>query len=189
MTTRRSSASSARSSHWSTRPNGRQSAHGAALGVGGIFLRARDPEGAGRVVRDSLGIETFDDSGNGAPWMTEAGVTAFSAHAAGHGLLRPARAAGAWSTSASRTLTRCSPNCAPRARRCEEPQDYEGIRPLWLGDRPGRQPLRAMAAGGRRLGKSPPDRFCRSMTQGGAQRRPDGRPGARDTGRWAQLCC
>ncbi len=53
-----------------------------ALGVGGIFFRAKDPKALAEWYRDNLGIETFDDAGNGAPWMTEAGVTVVSAHAA-----------------------------------------------------------------------------------------------------------
>ena len=53
-----------------------------ALGIGGIFFRAKDPKGLAEWYRDALGIETFDDAGNGAPWMTEAGVTVVSAHAA-----------------------------------------------------------------------------------------------------------
>lgn len=44
-----------------------------ALGVGGIFLRARDPKMLAEWYRKNLGIETFDDAGSGAPWMTEAG--------------------------------------------------------------------------------------------------------------------
>jgi predicted enzyme related to lactoylglutathione lyase len=53
-----------------------------ALGIGGIFFRARDPKQLAEWYRDALGIETFDDAGNGAPWTTEAGVTVVSAHAA-----------------------------------------------------------------------------------------------------------
>jgi glyoxylase I family protein len=52
-----------------------------ALGVGGIFFRARDPKGLAQWYRDALGIGVFDDAGNGEPWMTEAGATAFSTHA------------------------------------------------------------------------------------------------------------
>jgi glyoxylase I family protein len=52
-----------------------------ALGVGGIFFRARDPKALAEWYRNNLGIETFDDAGNGAPWMTDAGPLAFSAHA------------------------------------------------------------------------------------------------------------
>ena len=52
-----------------------------ALGVGGIFFRARDPKALAEWYRTALGIDVFDDQGNGAPWMTEAGMTAFSTHA------------------------------------------------------------------------------------------------------------
>jgi predicted enzyme related to lactoylglutathione lyase len=53
-----------------------------ALGIGGIFFRAREPRKLAEWYRDALGIETFDDAGNGAPWMTAAGITVVSAHAA-----------------------------------------------------------------------------------------------------------
>ena len=53
-----------------------------ALGVGGIFIRARDPKALADWYGANLGIDTFDDQGNGSPWMTEAGTTVFSAHAA-----------------------------------------------------------------------------------------------------------
>lgn len=52
-----------------------------ALGIGGIFFRARDPRALAEWYRDALGIETFDDAGNGAPWMTQAGITVVSTHA------------------------------------------------------------------------------------------------------------
>lgn len=53
-----------------------------ALGVGGIFFRARDPKALAEWYHLALGIETFDDAGNGAPWLTDAGNLAFSTHAA-----------------------------------------------------------------------------------------------------------
>ena len=52
-----------------------------ALGIGGIFFRARDPKALAEWYRSALGIDVFDEQGNGAPWMTGAGVTAFSTHA------------------------------------------------------------------------------------------------------------
>jgi len=49
-----------------------------ALGIGGVFIRSRDPKALAEWYRNALGIEMFDDEGNGAPWETEGGVTAMS---------------------------------------------------------------------------------------------------------------
>jgi len=49
-----------------------------ALGIGGFFLRSRDPVALARWYREHLGIETFTPDGAGAPWLQEAGPTAFS---------------------------------------------------------------------------------------------------------------
>src|SRR3954447_13483662 len=52
-----------------------------ALGIGGVFIRSRDPKALADWYRNALGIEMFDDEGNGAPWETAGGVTAMSAAA------------------------------------------------------------------------------------------------------------
>ncbi|MDX1611377.1 MAG: VOC family protein, partial [Candidatus Thermoplasmatota archaeon] len=46
-----------------------------ALGVGGVFFRAKDPEGLAAWYERTLGI---DQPGQGMPWMSEGGVTVFS---------------------------------------------------------------------------------------------------------------
>ena len=43
-------------------------------GIGGVFLRARDPAALGRWYRDHLGINVTNESG---PWSQEAGPTVF----------------------------------------------------------------------------------------------------------------
>ena len=82
-----------------------------ALGVGGIFVRARDPKALAEWYARALGIETFDDAGNGTPWMTEA-----ESQSSVLTQRTPTTSAGAssssWSTSASRTSTPCSPSYA-----------------------------------------------------------------------------
>jgi predicted enzyme related to lactoylglutathione lyase len=50
-----------------------------AVGIGGIFIRSRDPKALAEWYRKALGIEMFDDEGNGAPWETAGGITAMSA--------------------------------------------------------------------------------------------------------------
>src|SRR3954454_3167926 len=52
-----------------------------ALGIGGVFIRSRDPKALAEWYRNALGIEMFDDEGNGAPWETAGGITAMSASA------------------------------------------------------------------------------------------------------------
>jgi predicted enzyme related to lactoylglutathione lyase len=49
-----------------------------ASGLGGIFFRAGDPAALAEWYRQALGIETFAGE-SGAPWLQEAGPTAFSA--------------------------------------------------------------------------------------------------------------
>jgi predicted enzyme related to lactoylglutathione lyase len=43
-------------------------------GIGGVFLRARDPAGLARWYRDHLGINVTSEAG---PWSQEAGPTVF----------------------------------------------------------------------------------------------------------------
>lgn len=43
-------------------------------GIGGAFLRARDPRALADWYRDNLGIATVEEG----PWMTEAGPTVFA---------------------------------------------------------------------------------------------------------------
>jgi predicted enzyme related to lactoylglutathione lyase len=52
-----------------------------AVGIGGIFIRSRDPKALAEWYRNALGIEMFDDEGQGAPWETSGGITAMSAAA------------------------------------------------------------------------------------------------------------
>lgn len=47
-------------------------------GIGGLFFRARDPEGLGRWYRDHLGITLTPASYEEAPWMQDAGPTVFA---------------------------------------------------------------------------------------------------------------
>lgn len=49
-----------------------------AGGIGGFFLRARDQRRLGRWYADALGIETMDQSGDGAVWQQQAGPTVFA---------------------------------------------------------------------------------------------------------------
>jgi predicted enzyme related to lactoylglutathione lyase len=52
-------------------------------GIGGIFLRARDPEALARWYSDHLGIPSMVDGGSASPWWTEAGHTVFAAFPSG----------------------------------------------------------------------------------------------------------
>jgi predicted enzyme related to lactoylglutathione lyase len=54
-----------------------------ATGIGGLFIRARDPKALAAWYQANLGIPTFDDEGQGAPWEQAAGTTAFSTFASG----------------------------------------------------------------------------------------------------------
>jgi len=49
-------------------------------GIGGIFLRSRDPEARAHWYRTNLGIE-FGQEGEGSVWQQEAGMTVLSAFA------------------------------------------------------------------------------------------------------------
>lgn len=49
-----------------------------ALGIGGFFLRARDPQLLAEWYRDNLGIDTMSPDGAGMPWIQEGGPTVFS---------------------------------------------------------------------------------------------------------------
>ena len=44
-------------------------------GIGGVFFRARDPEGLAAWYAEHLGVQP---SAGGAPWMQEAGYTVFA---------------------------------------------------------------------------------------------------------------
>jgi predicted enzyme related to lactoylglutathione lyase len=49
-----------------------------ALGIGGFFFRAADPQALGEWYRDNLGVAAMDPSGNGEVWQQQAGPTVFS---------------------------------------------------------------------------------------------------------------
>ena len=47
-------------------------------GIGGLFFRARDPDGLAAWYRDHLGVDPVPTEYTGKPWRQEAGVTAFA---------------------------------------------------------------------------------------------------------------
>jgi predicted enzyme related to lactoylglutathione lyase len=49
-----------------------------ALGIGGYFFKARDPQRLRHWYSERLGIETMDPSGEGGVWQQQAGPTVFS---------------------------------------------------------------------------------------------------------------
>jgi len=51
-------------------------------GIGGYFIKARDPKALAEWYRDTLGIDTMDPDGQGAPWTQQVGPTIFATHAA-----------------------------------------------------------------------------------------------------------
>lgn len=51
-------------------------------GIGGVFIRARDPEALARWYRDHLGIDPVPEDANATPWLSEGGVTVFAPFAA-----------------------------------------------------------------------------------------------------------
>jgi predicted enzyme related to lactoylglutathione lyase len=51
-------------------------------GIGGLFIRARDPKALAAWYEANLGIPTFNDEGQGSPWDQPAGTTAVSTFAA-----------------------------------------------------------------------------------------------------------
>ena len=53
-----------------------------ALGFGGFFFRAKDPEALAAWYRDHLGIEPPPESAGGRPWMAAGGATVFAPFAA-----------------------------------------------------------------------------------------------------------
>lgn len=53
-----------------------------ATGIGGLFMRARDPKALAAWYEANLGVPTFNDEGQGSQWDQAAGPTAFSTFAA-----------------------------------------------------------------------------------------------------------
>ncbi|KMW59051.1 Glyoxalase family protein [Candidatus Rhodobacter oscarellae] len=51
-------------------------------GIGGVFFRAKDPGALAQWYLEHLGINLVPQDAEGAPWVTEAGVTVFSPFAA-----------------------------------------------------------------------------------------------------------
>lgn len=49
-----------------------------ALGIGGVFFRAKDPVGLATWYETHLGINPAPTSADAAPWITDGGVTVFS---------------------------------------------------------------------------------------------------------------
>ncbi|WP_136443987.1 VOC family protein [Pacificoceanicola onchidii] len=49
-----------------------------ALGIGGIFFRAKDPAALAAWYEAHLGVNPVPTGPEGTPWMTEAGVTVFA---------------------------------------------------------------------------------------------------------------
>ena len=47
-------------------------------GIGGLFFRARDPDGLAKWYRDHLGVAPVPDSYEGKSWRQSAGPTAFA---------------------------------------------------------------------------------------------------------------
>jgi predicted enzyme related to lactoylglutathione lyase len=52
-----------------------------AIGIGGMFIRAKDPAALGRWYREALGITTYPPESDGAPgtWWQAAGPTVWTA--------------------------------------------------------------------------------------------------------------
>ncbi len=48
-----------------------------ALGIGGLFFRARDPKAVRLWYQQNLGVAPTPQSYDGSPWQTEAGITVF----------------------------------------------------------------------------------------------------------------
>lgn len=48
------------------------------LGIGGFFIRARDPAALAAWYTGNLGIDTMDHTGSGAVWQQQAGPTVFA---------------------------------------------------------------------------------------------------------------
>ena len=48
-----------------------------AVGIGGVFMRAKDPGALAKWYRDQLGIDTYSDEGAGT-WFQEAGPTVWA---------------------------------------------------------------------------------------------------------------
>jgi predicted enzyme related to lactoylglutathione lyase len=48
-----------------------------AVGIGGVFMRAKDPQALARWYRDQLGIDTYSDEADGT-WWQEAGPTVWA---------------------------------------------------------------------------------------------------------------
>jgi predicted enzyme related to lactoylglutathione lyase len=42
-----------------------------AVGIGGVFMRAKDPQALARWYRDQLGIDTYSDEADGTWWQEE----------------------------------------------------------------------------------------------------------------------
>lgn len=51
-------------------------------GIGGVFIRARDPEALALWYRDHLGIDLVPKDTTGVPWVSDGGVTIFAPFAA-----------------------------------------------------------------------------------------------------------
>ena len=51
---------------------------GKALGIGGLFIRAKDPKGLAAWYREHLGINLAPTDMEMAPWVTTEGVTVFA---------------------------------------------------------------------------------------------------------------
>ena len=115
-----------------------------AIGVGGVFLKARDPKALAAWYATHLGIPTQDGGSLAFDGPESTGMTVFAhfpleSRYFGDGPQHP------WSTSASTTWTSCSP--VGRRRRPHRPQARRlPLRPFRLDLGPGRQPHRALAA-------------------------------------------
>ncbi len=48
-----------------------------AIGIGGVFMRAKDPQALARWYRDQLGIDTYSEKADGT-WWQEAGPTVWA---------------------------------------------------------------------------------------------------------------
>ena len=48
------------------------------LGIGGLFFRAKDPQGLGAWYRDNLGVDMVPTDYDTPPWRQEAGATVFA---------------------------------------------------------------------------------------------------------------
>lgn len=49
-----------------------------ALGIGGVFFRARDPESLGKWYFENLGIDRVPGDYQTSPWLQESGETVFA---------------------------------------------------------------------------------------------------------------